>query len=108
MSIAQRNITPHQQIRDIREEELLVGSLTRLEKKYAMYKTETNQPRDEISLMLEERDSTIRELRSEIELLNQRLVDLSVAYNMKIEEQKTEHKQELHRLHAEFVKRTNK
>lgn len=129
-------MTPYQQINDIREEENLVDNLGRLKKKYTLYKTENRQVHhrvhnhnhnqthnqnqgqgqgqgqyqnhDDITFLLNERDMTITELKSQIDSLNQKLITLTIIYNEKIEDLKTEHKKELHRLFSEFVKRTNK
>jgi DNA repair ATPase RecN len=104
-------IDPVDQFVEINKKEDLLDDLDRLTKKYNMYnengkKYDPNL--DEYSKMIKVRDTIIEEMKTEIALLKQQMMDITFQYNEKIEMLRTEHRKELHRLHTEYVKRINK
>lgn len=99
-------IDPKQQIIDIREEEELLGDLNRLSQKYKRYQNENNN--NDYNEIIREKDFVINDLKREIDELKQKNIDITILYNTKIENIKTEHKKELYRIHSEFANRLNK
>lgn len=96
-----------QQLETIRSEDSVSGDLNRLSKKYSQYRIESLQPNgsNEYDRLIKIKDIVIEDLKKENELLKQKLIDLTIVYNTKIDDLKIEHKHELRRMHAEYINR---
>lgn len=102
------NDTPAQQLTDIIAEDDLIVDLDRLTKKYMRYQEDTyhDTKLDEYSRLLRDKDMSIEDLKKENAQMRQKLIDLAIMYNTKIDELKLTHKRDLRRMHIEFVKKT--
>lgn len=103
------NDIPAQQFMDLTAEDDLIVDLDRLTKKYMRYQEETyhDTKLDEYSRLLKDKDMTIEDMKKENAQMRQKLIDLAIMYNTKIDELKLEHKRDLRRMHMEFVKKTS-
>jgi hypothetical protein len=107
------NIDPLQQIEKEKNNEIMIGNLERLSKKYQRYNQEhiniqkepNGHAKDSFVELIETKDDLINSLQNEINMLKQQLVDTTIIYNTKIEQLRSEHTQELHRLHISFAER---
>lgn len=105
-------LNPKQQIMDVKKEEELLGDLDMLSEKYRRFQKENINTiindNTEYGELLKEKDFIINDLKNENKELRQKIIDITILYNTKIENIKTEHKKELYRIHSEFVERLNK
>lgn len=99
---------PIQQIEDEKHSEIASINLDHLTKKYNRYKQEFTKEisTDPLYEVIKSKDTIIDDLTKRIESLEKQLVDTTILYNTKIEQLRMEHKNELRRQHAEFVKRS--
>jgi hypothetical protein len=99
-SITDKNVN-NQRLTIYKEEEL-TNNLISLAKKYQQPRNVQNDPYDQL---IETKDILIEDLKKEIIRLDRELVDRTIVYNEKIEQQRFEHKKELQKLRREYVKK---
>jgi len=99
-SITDKNV--NKQRLTIYKEDEMTNNLISLTKKYQQPQNVKNDPYDQL---METKDVLIEDLKKEIIRLDRELVDLTIIYNEKIEQQRFEHKKELQKLRREYVKK---
>ena len=67
--------------------------------------TEDEKYVDPYTELIESKNDTINDLKQEIGKLKQKITDLTILYNTKIEQLRQEHMRELHNQHKEFMKK---
>lgn len=98
--IADKNVN-NQRLTIYKEDEM-TNNLDSLTKKYQQSQNVRNDPYDQL---IETKDVLIENLKKEIIRLDRELVDRTIIYNEKIEQQRFEHKKELQKLRRECVKK---
>lgn len=108
------NLDPTQQICYERKTDSLLTDLTILSNKYKRYSDEqTNtynkkmngEDKNPLSEIIISKDEQISNLKIEIDKLKQELIDTTIAYNLKLELLRTDHRNDLQRQHSEFMKK---
>jgi len=96
-----------EQLETIRSEDNVNDNLNRLSKKYSHYQTESlcSRGSNEYDRLIKIKDIQLDDLKKENEFLKQKLIDLTIVYNTKIDDIKIEHKHELRRMHAQYITR---
>ena len=97
-----------EQLETIRSEDNVNDDLNRLSRKYSYYQTESIRPNgstNEYIKIIKIKDIQLDDLKKENEFLKQKLIDLTIVYNTKIDNIKIEHEHELRRMHAQYITR---
>lgn len=99
-------LNPHDQISKVKENEDIINELVSISKKYTEYQ-KNQSSNNELTELIKSKDRIINDLKNEISLLKQKIIDLNIEYNVKIENMRDLHRDELYKLHKSFVKRLN-
>jgi hypothetical protein len=110
------NIDPSQQIYHEKNTESLLTDLAILSNKYKRYNDEQNKTyghkindrvkeKNPLSEIIVSKDEQISNLKIEIDKLKQELIDTTIAYNLKLEQLRSDHRNDLQRQYLEFMKK---
>lgn len=83
--------------------ENLNDDIIQLEKKYK--KNDNCEKYDPFNFLIEMKNDTIDDLKREINGLKQEIIDLTIIYNNKIENLRTQHKNDLYLQYKEYIKK---
>lgn len=86
----------------------LPSDIEKLSKKYIHLLQQPISISDPTQSIIESKNQLIQELQNEISILNQKIIDLTIHYNEKIEIQRMEHKKNLYRQYVQFSNKLEK